>query len=177
MAEPQETAIARFRDHAAVEGAVRSLERSGVPTDRISVLGRDFQSPERVQGFVVHPQEPERRAVAGEVRRGALWGGLFELLVGVGFFVVPGFGSLVALGPFSQLLIRALGEVSLGALSGALSSLGLSREEAHRLHSVLRAGEFLCVVNADKAQVDAAAKVLQANGAIEVKVVAGGIPT
>jgi hypothetical protein len=53
----------------------------------------------------------------------------------------------------------------------------LSREEAHRLHSVLQAGEFLCIVSADWTQMDAVAKALQTCGALELKIVSGDIPT
>jgi hypothetical protein len=171
MAEPQKTLVARFRDHAAVEAAVRSLERSGVPTHRVSVLGRDFACREGLQGFALQPPDPERHAVSSEVRRGALWGGLFELLVGVGFFVLPEFGPLVVLGPFSRLLITAAGDLVVGALFGALESLGLSHDEAHRVRSALQAGQFLCVVPVDEAERGAVAKVLEGSGALELKAV------
>jgi hypothetical protein len=178
MAEPRKTIIARFQNHHATEAAVRSLHRAGVPTRDISVLGRDFECSGGFQGFAVHPApDPEERAVSGEVRRGAIWGGLFELLIGVGFFVFPQFGPLVVLGPFSQLLMHAAGDIALGALSGALSSLGLSHEEAHRMRSVLQAGEFLCVVAVDKAEIGVVTKVFEGSGALSVTMVAGRIPT
>jgi hypothetical protein len=46
------TVIAVYPDHASAEGAVRRLQKGGVPMQDLSIIGKDFQAVEKPLGFV-----------------------------------------------------------------------------------------------------------------------------
>ena len=51
IALPDRTVVTGYKHHADAEAAVRRLAADGFPLNRVSIVGRDFQSVEEVQGF------------------------------------------------------------------------------------------------------------------------------
>src|SRR6266542_6966015 len=43
--------VAVYRNHSNADVAVRALEKGGIPIRKISIIGRDFQLKEDVQGY------------------------------------------------------------------------------------------------------------------------------
>ena len=104
------TVIATYPDHASAEDAVRRLQKEGIPMQGLSIVGKDFQTVEKPLGFVT------TGTVAKEgVSIGAWTGGIFGLLIGAAFLILPGLGAVVVAGPLAAAL---LGGVE-GALAGA----------------------------------------------------------
>jgi len=135
--------VATYNNHAGAEAAVRSLAAAGLPVDRISIIGRNFETVEDVQGYYT----PADAARVG-ANEGAWLGGLFGLMLGAfGFFVFPVVGSLVVLGPLSGMLAGAVGGAGVGALINALAATGIPKEAALKYQERLQAGEFLVVVH------------------------------
>jgi len=69
---------------------------------------------------------------------GALSGGLFGLLVGAAFLIVPGIGPVIIAGPlaaagYSEELKARLGGAAMGGLAGALVGTGRIQRQGHSL--------------------------------------------
>ena len=106
LQDATEWVVAVYRHHDAAEEAVRLLAKGGVPINKISIIGRDFQLREDIQGFY-RPSDLVKEGAGF----GAWVGGLFGTLLGFGLFMIPVAGPLIVLGP--------LGGLIAGAISGA----------------------------------------------------------
>jgi hypothetical protein len=142
-AGPYERAvIAVYPDHATAEEAVHALHQAGIPPTRISILGKDWQARQALQGRWTLPRS-EEHGLVHEVKREGFWlGGLFGLLEGFGFFLVPGLGLLAVLGPLAGFLSGGTLGRLIGGVVGELDFAEQSAEYRRRLI----AGEFLVVV-------------------------------
>jgi hypothetical protein len=164
----QATVIAVYSNHASAEDAIRRLQADGIPMQNVSIIGKDFQAVEQPLGFVT----------AGSVAKdgakvGAWSGGLFGLLVGAAFLIIPGLGPVIVFGPLAAAILGgaegALAGAALGGLTGALIGLGISKDKAIRYESQLKAGKFLVTVQGDAAQIEHAQKLINNKAeAIEV---------
>ena len=90
--------VAIYHHHTEAEEAVHRLERAGIPIQKVSIIGRNFQIREDVQGYY----RPSDAGLEG-AGFGAWMGGLFGLLMGFGLFVFPVAGTLIVLGPTGRL--------------------------------------------------------------------------
>ena len=165
MAQPvNESVIAVYKNHNEAEEAVRKLERVGIPIRKISIIGRNFQLREDVQGYY-RPSDAAKEGAGF----GAWFGGLFGLLMGFGFFVFPAAGALVALGPLAGLIAGAIGGAGIGALVNALVALGVSKDQALKYQARLQAGEFLVSVIGTSDEIRRAASLLEGTGEVEIQ--------
>jgi hypothetical protein len=138
-----QTVIASYRNHMAAEAAVRRLSRGGLPINQISIIGRNFETHEDIQGFY----RPADAAIEG-AGQGAWFGGIFGLMLGAfGFFILPVIGGLMIIGPLAGLVAGAIGGAGVGALINALMTMGVSRDQALKYQERLQAGEFLVVLH------------------------------
>jgi hypothetical protein len=135
--------VATYRNHADAETAVRRLAADNLPVEKISIIGRNFETHEAIQGFY----RPADAALDG-ASQGAWFGGLFGLMMGaMGFFVLPVVGALMVLGPLSGLIAGAIGGAGVGALINGLVAVGIPREQALKYQERLSVGEFLVVLH------------------------------
>lgn len=138
-----EVIVASFRNHTVAEAAVRRLSKGGIPVTQISIIGRNFETHEDIQGFY----RPADAALEG-AGQGAWYGGLFGLILGAfGFFVLPLVGGIVIMGPLAGLVAGAIGGAGVGALVTGLVALGIPHDHALKYEKRLQAGEFLVVVH------------------------------
>ncbi len=138
-----EAVVASFPRHADAEEAVRRLSGGGLPVGQISIIGRNFETHEDIQGFY----RPSDAALDG-AGEGAWLGGLFGLMLGaMGFFVLPVIGGLMVIGPLAGMIAGAIGGAGVGALINGLVAAGIPRDQALRYQERLQAGEFLVVVH------------------------------
>ena len=114
--------VAVYPDHAAAEKAVRQLHKAGFAMCDLSIIGRDFQMTEEPVGFI---SAGDCAKVGAET--GAWFGGLFGLLVGAAFLILPGVGPVVVAGPLAAALLAGLE----GAIAG--TALGTPGGRAGRL--------------------------------------------
>jgi cation transport regulator ChaB len=138
----EKTITAIFKEESQVNDVIRRLLNREVPRDRISVMGRNFQSQTRISGFIT-----KKDVILGGLRTGAIFGSLLSLLTGVGVLFIPFVGSVVAAGPISAVLLgAATGAIagSAGAgLASALVALGMPEDKATVYETRLKAGEFI----------------------------------
>lgn len=159
-----ESILAGYRHHSDAEDAVRLLAKGGIPVEKISIIGRDFHLREDVQGFY-RPSDAAKEGAGF----GAWVGGLFGMLLGFGFFVLPIAGTLVVLGPLAGLIAGAISGAGMGALVSGLIALGMDREKALKYQTRLQAGEFLVTVVGTREEIERARQILQNSGQLDVE--------
>src|SRR5882762_1584235 len=163
-ARVMESIVAVYKTHEEAEEAVRKLERGGIPIRKISIIGRDFQVREDVQGYY-RPSDAAKEGAGF----GAWFGGLFGLLMGFGLFVFPVAGTLVVLGPLAGMIAGAIGGAGIGALVSALVGLGMSREQALKYQARLQAGEFLLSVVGSPEEMERARSLLEDTNQVDLQ--------
>lgn len=156
--------VAVYKTHQEAEDAVRQLERAGIPLNKISIIGRNFQLREDVQGYY-RPSDAAKEGASF----GAWFGGLFGLLMGFGLFVFPVAGTLVVLGPLAGLIAGAIGGAGIGALVNALIALGMTKEQALKYQARLQAGEFLVTAIGTPEEIDRAREVIDSTNCVEAQ--------
>ncbi len=160
-------AIATFDDHAAAEAAVKKLAASGFQMSHISIIGKGYHTDETVTGFY---NIEDRVKFWGS--RGAVWGGLWGLFMGGMVMTMPIMGQVVVLGYLATTLISiAEGAVvlgGLGALGGALYSLGIPKDSVIAYESAIEADNFLVMVRGSSTQIAQARDLLTQSAASKV---------
>lgn len=159
MAE-QSSVVAVYPDHASAEDAVKALEGAGFSLNHISIMGRDFQVSETPIGFVTTGDVAAQGASAG-----AWAGGIFGLLMGAAFLILPGVGPVVIAGPLAAALLGgvegALAGAAIGGIAGALVGLGVSKEHAIKYETELKAGKFVVALRGTPEEVARAQETLR----------------
>jgi hypothetical protein len=105
--------VAIYKSHTEAETAVKELQKSGFDMKKLSIVGRDYHTDEQVVGYY---NTGDRMQHWGKL--GAFWGGIWGLLFGSAFFLIPGVGPLLVAGPLVAWIVGGLeGAVILGGLS------------------------------------------------------------
>jgi hypothetical protein len=112
--DKQDAVVAVYNTHSEAEEAVRELQHGGFDMTKLSIVGKDYHTEEHVSGFY---NTGDRMKSWGKL--GAFWGGLWGLLLGAAFFVIPGIGPVVVAGPAVAWIV--------GALEGAVVVGGSAR--------------------------------------------------
>ena len=153
-----QSVVAIYKNHIDAEAAVRLLAADGIRLTTISIIGRNYETHEEVQGFY-HPAD----AALSGAGQGAWFGGVFGLMMGAfGFFVFPALGSIIVLGPLSGMIAGAIGGAGLGAVINALVAAGVPKNQALKYQARLQAGEFLVLVQGDNVETTRAQEILHA---------------
>jgi len=149
-----------FNTHSEAEDAIKSLSHAGLDIKKISLIGKGYHSEEHPVGFYT---AGDRIMSWGGI--GAFWGGFWGLLFAPAVFFLPGVGLVAMAGPLVALLVGALeGAVVVGgasALVAALSQIGVSKEQAIKYETALKADKFVLMVHGSAADADKATAVLQ----------------
>lgn len=157
--------IGVYARHTDAEDAIRTLRRDGFDIRRLSIIGKGYQSEAHAVGFYT---TGDRMKIWGGI--GAAWGGLWGLLVGGAFFIVPGFGPVAVAGGLASLLVGALEGAAvaggLSALGAGLVGLGLTKAQAIKYERELKADRYLLFVHGTEAEADAARALLKPLAAV-----------
>jgi uncharacterized membrane protein len=133
-----------FRSQADAEAAIRKLARDGYDLGQVSMLGRDADSDSRVSGYLNQDGRGSSSA-----KGGVSWGGIRGMLVGSGFFLVPGIGSLVVAGPLLTRIVQSMGPMvgpdKLGAMADGLQQLGIPKDSIQRCSDALQSGKVVII--------------------------------
>jgi hypothetical protein len=165
----ENSVVATFDHHGKAEAAVRELLRAGFQAESVSIAGKGDHTGDKAVG---HYTAADRIMNWG--RDAAFWGGMWGLLFGSGFFLVPGVGPLLVAGPLVAWIVVALErEVAAGgasALGTALSGVGVPEQNVLQYESAVRAGKFLLVAHGTADEVTRARVVLSDAGVPEAEV-------
>lgn len=150
VAEPltvQKSAIVAIYDtHEKAENAVREMQKSGFDMQKLSIVAKDYQTEEEVVGFYT---TGDRMKAWGKA--GAFWGGLWGLMFGSAFFLIPGVGPLLAAGPLVGWIVGALEGAAvvggLSALGAGLFSIGIPKDSIIEYETQIKAGKFVVIAH------------------------------
>jgi hypothetical protein len=149
-----------YGSHNAAEAAVKELQKSGFDIKKLSILGKEYHTEEHVVGYY---NAGDRMKYWGKM--GAFWGGLWGLLVGAAFFVIPGIGPVLIAGPLAAWVVGALeGAVAVGGLSvlgAGLYSIGIPKDSIIRYEEALKADKFVLVAHGTSDEVMKARDILK----------------
>jgi hypothetical protein len=138
--------VAIYRSHAEAEAAIKELQHSGYDMKKLSIVGRDYHTDEHVVGYY---NAGDRMKYWGKT--GAFWGGIWGMLFGSAFFLIPGFGPLLVAGPLVTWIVGALeGAVVMGGLSAigaGLYSLGIPKNSILQYETALKTGKFVLIAH------------------------------
>jgi hypothetical protein len=151
--------VAVYNTHTEAEEAVGKLSAASYDIKKVSIIGKDYHSEERVVGYYT---TGDRMKAWGGL--GAFWGGIWGLLFGAGFFLVPGLGPVLVGGPFLAALVGALESAvvvgGLSALAGGLVSLGIPKQSAIKYEADIKADKFVLVAHGTADELDRARIIL-----------------
>jgi len=165
--------VAIYPTHEGAEAAIRELEESGFDMKKLSIVGKDYHTEEHVTGYY---SAGDRMLAWGKF--GAFWGGVWGLLLGSAFFLIPGIGPVLMAGPVVAAIVSALeGAAVVGgleALLAALVSLGIPKNSAIAYQTELAAGKFVLIVHGTQEETSKARVLLQQTSHEGVAEHAGG---
>ena len=151
--------VAVYPSHTAAEAAVKELQKSGFDMQKLSIVGRDYHTDEHVIGYY---NAGERMKYWGKM--GAFWGGIWGMLFGSAFFLIPGIGPLIVAGPLVAWIVGALeGAVVVGGLSAVgagLYSLGIPKDSILRYERALKTDKFVLIAHGSANETTRAKEIL-----------------
>jgi len=156
----QNAVVGIYKTHTEADAAVKELQKSGFDMKKLSVVGKDYHTEENVVGFY---NAGDRMKFWGKL--GAFWGGLWAILFGSAFFVIPGVGQLVVLGPLVMIIVGALeGALVTGgltALGAGLYSIGIPKDSIVKYETALKSDKFLVIAHGTTGDVAKAKSILE----------------
>lgn len=151
--------VALYDSHEQAEKAIKKLEKGGYDMKQLSIVGKDYHSDESVVGYYNIGDRMKNWGSSG-----AFWGGIWGLLMGSAFFVIPGVGPLLIAGSFVATIVGVLeGAIVVGGLSvfgAALFSLGIPKDSIVEYETDIKAGKFMLVAHGTTAEVEQAKEIL-----------------
>ena len=159
-----------YSTRAQVEAAVDQLRLAGFRATDVSVL---FPENVGTKEFAheKHTKAPE--GVTAGATSGALLGGTFGWLVGIGALAIPGLGPFIAAGPIVALLSGVGVGAAVGGIAGALIGMGIPEYEAKRYEGLIKSGGILLSVHSDSHEWTKRAKeILERTGADDISATA-----
>jgi len=173
--ETTDSVVAVLADHKAAEAAIKKLAEDGFAMKHLSVIGKGYHTEEHPLGFYT---TGDRIKTWGGM--GAFWGGIWGLLFGSAFFMIPGFGPVLAAGPIVAWIVGALeGAAVVGGLSAigaGLYSIGIPKDSILQYETSLKAGKFMLAVHGTPDEVTRAKAILATSGASETQVYLASAP-
>jgi hypothetical protein len=135
--------VAIYDRQAEVEAGVRDLQSAGFDLKKLSVLGREHESGQRLLGHYM--------ARSGRMRylgpRGAFWNELWDMLAGAACFTVSGIGRILVAGHLAMGVVDAT-DVPVDGLSevgSSLYSMSIPKACILRYESALKMHRLLLV--------------------------------
>lgn len=169
MAEKKNAMVAVYKTHIEAETGIKELQKAGFSMNKLSIVGKDYHTDESVVGYY---NTGDRMMYWGKL--GAFWGGIWGLLFGSAFFMIPGFGPILVAGPLVVWLVGALESAvvvgGLSALGAGLYSIGIPKDSVVKYETAIKAGKFIIIAHGTADEVANAKKIIDDTEAIESEV-------
>ena len=152
--------ISRLYDnYSDAQRAVSDLESAGVPHSDISIVANNSDSWYSDKKIDRDRDGVDNRAEGAGAGAGvgAGVGGAAGLLAGLGLLAIPGLGPVVAAGWLAATAVDAAAGAATGGIIGALTQVGVSKEDADTYAEGVRRGGTLVsarVQDADRTRLD-----------------------
>jgi hypothetical protein len=164
--------VAIYDTHERAEQAVKELQKSGFDMTRLSIIGKGHESEDKVIGYY---NAGDRIRHWGKF--GAFWGGVWGLLAGAGFFIIPGIGPVLIAGPLISSVVGALEGAAMvggiGVIGASLYSLGIPKDSVLRYESAVKADRYLLAARGTEAEVSKLRDILKRTDPKEVNLHSG----
>jgi hypothetical protein len=161
--------VAVYDSHAEAEQSVKELQQSGFDMTKLSIVAKNPHVEEEVVGFY---NTGDRIKHWGGT--GAFWGGIWGLLFGAAFFVIPGIGPLLVAGPMVAWIVGALeGAVVVGGLSAigaGLVGIGVPKDSIIKYELALKTDMFLVMAHGTAEEAAKARDMLQKTNPAELHI-------
>jgi hypothetical protein len=168
-ASSENAIVAVFATHTQAEDTIKELQRSGFDMKKLSIVGKNYHSEEHAVGYY---NIGERMKHWG--KRGAFWGGIWGLLFGAAFFLVPGIGPVLVGGPLVAGIVSALeGALVVGgvsAIGAGLLSLGIPKDSVVEYETALKADKFLVVAHGTSEEIARARDIIAATSPAQIDI-------
>lgn len=162
----KQSAVYIFNTHLEAEAAIRSLSQAGIDVKKLSLVGKGYHTEEHPIGF--YSIGDTMKSWGGV---GALWGGIWGLLLAPAVFVLPGIGLVAMAGPVVAALVSALeGAIVAGgvsALGAGLIQMGVPKDSVIKYDLALKADKYVLMVHGDAEEIESAREVLDQVNALE----------
>jgi hypothetical protein len=161
------TVVGLFDNFQEAQDVVRELVNNGFARENLSLIANDAEG--RYASDLGRGRENVSDAAASGAGLGAALGGIAGLLVGLGTFIIPGVGPVLAAGP----LIAALGGAGIGAITGglvgALTESGVPEEDASIFSEGVHRGGTLVAAYVTDDAADLAADIMNRHNPIDIE--------
>ena len=161
----QNAVVAIYATHVEAEEAVKKLQRGGIDMHSLSIIGRGTHTDEHPVGYY---NTGDRMKYWGKT--GAFWGGLWGMLFGAAFFVIPGIGPLLVAGPLVAWIVGALeGAAVVGGLSAVgagLVGIGIPKDSVVEYETALKTDQYLLLIRDSVSEVARAKDIIGMTSAV-----------
>ena len=151
--------VAVLPDRIQAEAAYLALEKEGVPTSKVSILGRGYKSADEFG--LIDPNEQSKK----QSQLLSFWLVPFGFVAGFGFNILTGLDTFPWAGTFGNQLIGGLLGAGAGAMGGLLAGGGVGlvvgSGDALPYRNRLNAGKYLVVVQGSESLTRQATRVLR----------------
>ena len=155
--------MAAFRHHATAESVLTKLQHSGYSMNKLSIVARDYHTAGRV---IAYYNAGDRMNYWG--KGSSIWGEIWGMLYGSGFFLIPEYGPLLAAGPLVASTVGALdGEIpgnGRSAVAEGILSLGVGCASIHACEEAIKEGMLVLVANGSVEECGRAHGILRSGG-------------
>jgi hypothetical protein len=163
----ENSVVAVYPLHSDAENAINLLKKSNFNIKQLAIVGQGYHTEDQVVGYYTTGDRMEHWG-----KNGAFWGGLWGMLVGSAFFLIPGVGPVIVAGSAVAWIVAALeGAVVVGGLSAlgaGLYSIGIPKDSALKYESSIKAGKFLLIAHGTPMEADLARRFLADTAAEEI---------
>lgn len=146
-----------YVDGAHARAVVNELRAGGLPEDDIGIIAPSRDRSLRMENADLensgdmmdrdgNGRDDRNTAVSRDIGIGATLGGTAGLLAGLGAFVLPGLGAVVAAGWLASAMAGAVAGGAAGGVVGALVEAGVSENDAAQFADGVRRGSTLVTI-------------------------------
>jgi hypothetical protein len=165
----ENSVVATYSLHSDAENAVNLLKKGDFDIRKLAIVGQGYHTEDQVVGYYTTGDRMKHWG-----KNGAFWGGLWGMLVGSAFFLIPGVGPVLVAGSAVAWIVGALESAvvvgGLSALGAGLYGMGIPKDSALKYESSIKAGKFLLIVHGTPIAADLARRILADTAAEEINV-------
>jgi hypothetical protein len=165
----ENSVVAVYPLHSDAENAINLLKKSDFNIKKLAIVGQGYHTEDQVVGYYTTGDRMKHWG-----KNGAFWGGLWGVLVGSAFFLIPGVGPVMVAGSAVAWIVGALESAvvvgGLSALGAGLYSIGVPKKSALKYESSIKAGKFLLIAHGTPIEADLARRILGGTAAEEINV-------
>lgn len=165
----ESSVVAVYPQHSDAENAVNLLKKGNFNIKQLAIVGQGYHTEDQVIGYYTTGDRMKHWG-----KTGAFWGGLWGMLLGSAFFLIPGVGPVVVAGSAVAWIVGALESAvvvgGLSALGAGLFSIGIPKDSALKYESSVKAGKYVLIAHGTAEEAATARRILASTAAEEVNV-------